>query len=223
MTVTVVSVNVGVPTQLRRGGPLSGIDKRPVDRIEIRAPGSRSSGHGSGVIGDAVTNRKHHGGDSKAVYAYAREELDWWQEQLERPLPHGFFGENLTTAGIDLEAVVIGSRWQVGEDVVLAAAGPRIPCRTFADKMQISGWVKRFTDHARAGAYFSVDTPGVVHGGAPIIELSRPDHGLTVTDVWFAKLGDDHRARQILDAGILDRLNHNRLQRALDRRRTSPG
>lgn len=219
MQPVVISLNVGAPTRQRRGGPLSGIDKVPVASIEIRDPGSRTSGVGSGVVGDSVLNRRHHGGSAKAVYAFAREELDWWEAELGRELPNGVFGENLTTVGIDLESTVIGSRWRVGDTVELQVSGPRIPCRTFADKMQVPGWVKRFTDHARAGAYFSVVVPGSVRSGAPITQLSCPDHGLTVNDVWSAKLGDDRLAARILELGILDRLNHGRLHRSLDRRR----
>src|SRR6185369_2155962 len=43
-----------------------------------------------------------HGGDDQAVYAYAREDLDTWAFTLDRPLDNGCFGENLTTAQLDL-------------------------------------------------------------------------------------------------------------------------
>ena len=221
MHATVISLNVGTPIQQRRGGPLTGIDKRPVTSIEVRDPGARSSGFGSGVVDDAVMNRKHHGGSSKAVYAFAREELDWWEAELGVPLPNGVFGENLTTVGVVLEDAVVGSRWQVGDEVVLEVAGPRIPCRTFADKMKVPRWVERFSTRKRAGAYFAVASPGTITAGAAITQLSRPEHGMTVNDVWDAKLGDDEVAGRILELGILDRLNHGRLQRQLDRRRAT--
>lgn len=217
MGAKVISLNVGQPSRQRRGGPLSGIDKRPVDSIQVRDPGARSSGFGSGVVGDSVMNRKHHGGSSKAVYAFAREELDWWEFQLRQELPNGHFGENLTTLGVDLESAVIGAHWQVGDEVVLEVAGPRIPCMTFEYKMKMPGWLDIFVDHARAGAYFRVFAPGTIRTGAEIIELSRPDHGLTITDVWLAKWGDLERAEEILQRHILDPLNHGRLQRAVDR------
>ena len=63
----------------------SGIHKRPVDRIEIYAPGP-SYGDGPGVVGDHVGDAQHHGGANKAVYAFAREELDWWELKLQRGL-----------------------------------------------------------------------------------------------------------------------------------------
>ena len=62
-------------------------------------PVPKRGGLGSGVVGDAIISRKHHGGETQAVYAVAREEMDWWGEQLDRELADGMFGENLTTVG----------------------------------------------------------------------------------------------------------------------------
>lgn len=51
----------------------TGIDKRPTDaEVEVRAPGPMRGGLGSGLVGDLVSEQKHHGGDDQAVYAYAR-------------------------------------------------------------------------------------------------------------------------------------------------------
>jgi MOSC domain-containing protein YiiM len=58
---------------------------------------SRSSS--SGVVGDTVLDRKHHGGRDQAVYAYAREDQATGRAELGRPLAPGTFGENLTTEG----------------------------------------------------------------------------------------------------------------------------
>jgi len=84
------SVNAGVLTRVGRRN--SGIRKHPVDRIEVRDPGPKHGGLGSGVVGDEIGSRKHHGGETQAVYAVAREELDWWGAELERVLPDGIFG-----------------------------------------------------------------------------------------------------------------------------------
>ena len=31
---------------------------------------------------DVIVDRKHHGGYHQAVYAYAREDADWWEKEL---------------------------------------------------------------------------------------------------------------------------------------------
>ncbi|GGR79215.1 sulfurase [Streptomyces nojiriensis] len=183
-----ISVNLGRATAADytdAEGGVTGIGKRPVPGpVRVVAPGPKATGLGSGLEGDAVFDRRHHGGDHQAVYAYAREDLDLWEHLLGRELPGGLFGENLTTSGIDLNAARIGDRWRVGADLVLEVASARIPCRTFQGAMGEAGWVKRFTEEARPGAYLRVIEEGSVSPGDPIRIIHRPDHDVTVR-MWF--------------------------------------
>ena len=63
------------------------------------------------LAGDECADKENHGGPDQALYVYAREDLDWWTEQLGRELRNGLFGENVTTAGIDISAALIGEIW----------------------------------------------------------------------------------------------------------------
>jgi MOSC domain-containing protein YiiM len=171
------SVNVGVPRAVRAKSGLSGIDKRPVaGPVKVSAPGAGQSG----VDGDTICDTPNHGGPGQAVYAFAREDLDWWERQLGRPLPDGTFGENLTTTGLDVTGARLGEQWLVGSELVLAVTGPRIPCATFAVWMGERGWLKAFTARARPGAYLRVVTPGVLQAGDRIEVVHRPDHDVDV-------------------------------------------
>lgn len=178
-----LTVNVGrARPSARTEGPggLTGIDKRPVEGpVGVVDPGPKGTG-GSGVAGDAVCDLRHHGGSDQAVYAFAREELDAWERTLGgRKLANGAFGENLTTLGLDVSGARIGERWRVGADLVLEVTSGRIPCRTFADHLGESGWVRRFTQEAATGAYLRVIEPGTVRSGDPIEIVHRPDHEVT--------------------------------------------
>jgi MOSC domain-containing protein YiiM len=177
-----ISVNLGVPRPDPTGNPgVTGIDKRPADGpVAVRAPGPKNTGLGSGLVGDALFAHEHHGGDDQAVYAYAREDLDWWEADLGRPLTGGVFGENLTTSGLDVTGALIGERWRIGDTVVLEVAVPRIPCGTFARWMTEPRWQKRFTIKAAPGAYLRVIVPGEVRGGDEISVVHRPDHDVTI-------------------------------------------
>ncbi len=201
------SVNAGTLRPVAGLPRHSGIDKTPVPRIEVRDPGAKSGGLGSGVVGDELGSRKHHGGETQAVYAFAREELDWWERELGRHLPDGMFGENLTTSGLDVDASVIGERWRVGT-ALLEVCGPRIPCATFAAHLGERGWVKRFAARERVGAYLAVSEPGVIEPGDTIDVVHRPDHGLTVPLFFVAAMGDREAARRILAAGVLRPVEH---------------
>ncbi len=198
------SVNVGrlQPNGNRRSHRLTGIDKLPTaGPVEVRAPGSKLHGVGSGLVGDEIGDHGHHGGDGQAVYAYAREELDDWQRRLGRDLRDGMFGENLTTSGVTVSEAVIGERWRVGDTVVLQVTGPRIPCGTFRDHMAERGWLKTFALTARSGAYLSVVTPGPVRAGDEVAVLHRPDHRVTAGLAFRALTRERELLPKLLAAG----------------------
>ncbi|MEV7564605.1 MOSC domain-containing protein [Streptomyces tanashiensis] len=181
---TLLSVNVGRARSVEytdAASGMTGIDKRPVEGpVRIEAPGAPGVG-ASGVAGDTVCDLRFHGGDDRAAYAFAREDMDLWERELGRELANGSFGENLTTRGLDVNGALIGERWRIGEEVVLEVTGGRIPCRTFAGFVEEKGWVKRFTQsQAGPGALLRVIVPGEVRAGDPITVLHRPDHDITV-------------------------------------------
>ena len=179
----------------------TGIDKQPADGpVEVRAPGSKAHGLGSGLVGDFIGDRRHHGGDDQAVYAYALEDLQWWAEELGVSLSAGRFGENLTTTGVDVNGARIGERWKLGDAVQLQVSEPRIPCGTFRGWMDRPGWLKTFTAAARPGAYLRVLTPGSVQGGDYAQITHRPDHDVTVAMVFRALTTEPDLLPRILEA-----------------------
>ncbi|ORA24376.1 MOSC domain-containing protein [Mycobacterium aquaticum] len=202
----VLTVNVAHP----RPNPddqrtVTGIDKRPAaGAVAVRAPGPMHGGLGSGLVGDTIGNQLVHGGDDQAVYAYAREDLDDWQSELDREIANGVFGENLTTAGVDVTNAVIGERWRVGSDgLELEVSRPRIPCRTFAAWLEINGWIKTFTRTAIPGAYLRLVTPGTVRAGDEVVVTERPDHDVTVGIVFRALTLEPQLLHEILRADAL--------------------
>lgn len=188
---SVLTVNTSA-AQAGQATPGSGIDKRPsAVPLSVRAPGPMHGGLGSGVVGDSIGNQRVHGGDDQAVYAYAREDLDAWQVRLDRELTNGMFGENLTTAGIDVTGSLIGERWAVGQDgLVLEVSAPRIPCKTFADWLGEPGWIKRFTATGAPGTYLRVVEPGTVRAGDTIEVVTKPSHTVTVGTVFRALMSE---------------------------------
>jgi MOSC domain-containing protein YiiM len=184
---------------------ITGIDKRPVDgAVAVRAPGPRRGGLGSGLVGDTIGNSKFHGGDDQAVYAYAREDLDMWQSRLDRELTNGMFGENITTCGLDVTNAVIGERWRVGPDaLLLEVTRPRTPCKTFANRLGITGWIKTFAHGGTPGAYLRVLEEGSVRAGDSVEVLDRPDHGVTIATVYRALMLEPDLLPDILIAEAL--------------------
>jgi MOSC domain-containing protein YiiM len=170
----VVTAVCRVDQLLRDSGVIgiTAIDKRPVEGpVRVRP---------LGLHADVQADRKHHGGEDQAVYAYAEEDAAYFAAQLDRPIPPGLFGENLRTTGIDVTGAVIGERWRVGETLLLEVTIPRTPCGTFARRMRIDQWVKRFAEENRPGAYFRVVKSGPVAAGDTIVVEHRPEHGVTI-------------------------------------------
>ncbi len=187
----VVSVNRGPEADLVIGGTpgRTAIDKRPASGpVAVRK---------LGLAGDEYADKENHGGTEQAVYAYAREDLDWWTEQLGRELRNGIFGENLTTAGIDISTALIGETWQLGS-AVLQVTAPRIPCVTFKSWLDEPHWVKRFAAAGRPGAYLRVVTEGTVQEGDDLTVLGRPDQAVTVSESMRAFYGDREIMRRLL-------------------------
>ena len=183
----------------------TGIDKRPVDGpVEVRPPGSMRNGLGSGIVGDSIGNSKYHGGDDQAVYAYAREDLDVWQERLDRELTNGMFGENVTTSGVDVTGALIGERWRIGSDgLVLEVTRPRTPCKTFEVRLGIRGWIKTFTHGGSPGAYLRIVEPGHVQAGDAVEIVHRPDHDVTIGTVYRAMMLEPDLMPSLLVADAL--------------------
>jgi MOSC domain-containing protein YiiM len=191
----------------------------PVDAATLRDPGPKHGGLGSGLVDDFIGDVRHHGGDLQAVYAFAREELDFWEGRLGVELAHGSFGENLTTRGLDVDAALIGDRWAVGDEVVLEVTGPRIPCATFAARMGIRGWVKTFAAEARSGAYLAVVTGGVVRPGDEVRVVARAEHDVDVPTTFRAFMGDLEAAAHVLAVGCLPEHELAALRDMVERRR----
>ena len=156
-----------------RFGPLgrTGFVKRPVAGPVLIDP--------SGVAGDEIANPQFHGGPDRAVYAFAREDLAYWEAELGRPLGPGEFGENLTTVGLDIQHARIGERWRVGGCVV-ELTSVRSPCAVFAGQLGAGDWIRRFTSHGVPGVYLRVIEPGLVAAGDKITVVETRDHDFTV-------------------------------------------
>jgi MOSC domain-containing protein YiiM len=188
-----VSVNVSAARTVEYGGEhvTTGIFKQPVEgKVALR---------GVNLAGDDQANREVHGGPERAVYAYAEEDYGWWRERLERALNPGRFGENLTTAEIDVNGALIGERWRAGT-AILQVTAPRLPCSKLAMAMDDRTFVRAFSQALRLGAYLAVVEEGEIGAGDRVEIVSRPSHELTVAGMAQIYLFDRARVHEMLVA-----------------------
>ncbi len=174
--VRIVSLNVGLPREVAWHGQTvtTGIWKEPVaGPVMARA---------LDFDGDRQADLSVHGGPDKAVYAYPSEHYEFWRrERPDLDLPWGAFGENLTTEGLDEDAVAIGDRFRIGE-AELVVTQPRLPCY----KLEVrhgEGMVQRFLASRRTGFYLKVAREGLVQAGDAVERIGREPEEVRVADV----------------------------------------
>ena len=191
MAPKILSVNVGTARDFEYDGQpaRSAIWKFAVaGRIAVR---------GGSLAGDEQADREAHGGPDKAIYTYAAEDTRWWEREIGRPLAYGEFGENLTTGGIELNGALIGERWEIGS-AILEVSQPRVPCWKLGVRMNDKRFPRRFTKALRPGAYLRIVVEGELGAGDEIRVIEKPDHDLTIRDVFRIYTRDRHEAARLL-------------------------
>lgn len=172
-TMHLISLNIGIPKAENFHGHevVTGLCKLPVHTSLILTK--------TGFAGDGVQDKKHHGGEDKAVCAYNGDHYAHWERVLNEKLPPAAFGENLTVAGLSEEKVHLGDIFRLGT-AVLQVSQPRQPCKTLAARYGRNDFVKLVVDAGYTGNYFRVLDPGTI---APddVLELVRHDtHRVTI-------------------------------------------
>jgi len=153
-----MSVNIGEKRILRRREHVetTGIFKFPTDEpVKVTK---------LGLEGDVIISKRHHGGPDQAVYVYGGADYDWWADELGKEILPGTFGENLTITELESAQFNVGDYIHTGE-VTLQVTAPRIPCKTFAARMEDPQWVKKFRYAEKPGLYCRVLKEGFVRAG----------------------------------------------------------
>jgi len=174
----ILQISVAMPEEVFFNGKntLTGIFKRPVEgEVNVNL---------LNLDGDGQADLEVHGGRDKAIYVYPGCHYPTWAQELGVDnLEAAQFGENLTVAGMTEENVVVGDRYQFGSAEVVVTQ-PRIPCFKLGIRMNDKFFPKRFLASGRIGFYLRVERTGMLETGDTIELLDRPDHGISVHDLW---------------------------------------
>ncbi len=209
----VLSVNVGLPREVRAGGRavLTSIFKDP-------APGLVAI-VGDNLVGDRQSDLTVHGGPFKAVYAYPSEHYDFWRHELPGvELPWGSFGENLTITGLLEDDVHVGDRLRVGS-AELVVTQPRLPCFKLGIRFGRADMVRRFQRSGRTGFYFSVARAGEMGAGDPLTVIERHPAAVSIPEIFAMYIdgaGEQARVRQVVELPALPDSWRAELRQLLD-------
>jgi MOSC domain-containing protein YiiM len=193
-----LSINIGKERQQQRKDYIetTGIYKLPVDGpVEIKS---------LGIEGDAICDKKNHGGPDQAIYIYGGADYAWWEQEIGRELTPGTFGDNLTISDLESVTFNVGDYLHIGE-VTLQVTSPRIPCGTFATRMDDPQWVKKFRAAERPGLYVRVVREGVIKAGDPVTVEKFTGETISIVEMYreyYAKDKTEESLRRHLNAPI---------------------
>ena len=155
-----------------------------------------------GLEGDAHQHDFVHGGPHRAVALFALEAIERVQADGHLGVEPGAVGENLTTTGIELSLLPVGTRLAVGGDEgpLLEISSPANPCDVIKGAFQAgkSGRISILLHPTDSRMYARVLREGVVREGDAIAVLpalegsdARLHHELDVleaveNDAWLA-------------------------------------
>ena len=133
---------------------------------------------------DAVINRKHHGGNEMAVYAFSKKHYAYFQKLYPKiKFYHGIFGENITVANLEETEIYIGDIYKVGE-AIIQVSQPRLPCLTLSAVFKSDILMKQFINTTFSGAYFRVLHEGFVAKNNTFSLLERQKNSMTLAQIF---------------------------------------
>lgn len=143
---------------------------------------------------DVQIDRRYHGGEHQAVYAYPVEHYAHWEKELGAPpFPPGMFGENLTTEGLLETEICVGDILRAGE-IVLQVTSARIPCFKLGHKLNKPAILKPFLRSGFSGFYCSVLEEGMISAGTEVEIIERDPRRVSVRDLLgMQRLGEGTR------------------------------
>ena len=209
-----VSIQRGTPRTEGSFGTSDAMERRFTSAIwkEPLAGGAQVTSEG--LAGDAVANRRYHGGPDQALLAYAAAHYARWQAEWGRgALVPGAFGENLTVDGADENDVCLGDRWAIG-NVELQVTAAREPCATLARRHQVADLIKIVRHNGRGGWYLRVIREGEIAPGLAVTLIERMHPEWTVRRALRVIVNGSRKERRaLLDCPAIASRWRQRLER----------
>ncbi len=161
----------------------------------------------TGFEGDMVADKKHHGGNDKAICCYNSDHFAKWKTDLGFDLGPAAFGENLTLTGENANEtqVFIGDRYALGEAIV-EVSEPRGPCYIIGIRYNYKKFPVHLQQTGLTGFYLRTIRPGRVSRTDKLIHLSSHPERISVMDVNYIRYHDPKNKRWLQRLADLEEL-----------------
>lgn len=135
-------------------------------------------------VGDMVQDKKHHGGNDKAICCYNSDHFKKWKDELGFELAPAAFGENLTLEGDSAleNNLFIGDRYQLGEAIV-EVSEPRGPCYVIGIRYNYKQFPVHLQQTGLTGYYMRTIRTGLVKKTDKLVHISSHPEKISVMDV----------------------------------------
>ena len=137
----------------------------------------------SGIAGNLLATPRRLGAANHAVYLFHDDHRRHYENLLQRPIPRGAFGENVTYRGPMEDTLRIGDRLRIGS-AEIALTLPRIPCYKLAHFLGTeAGFPSAFSASGRTGIYARVTTPGEIRPSSSISVVRSDPMNATIAEL----------------------------------------
>lgn len=145
----------------------------------------------TGLAGDEVADKRHHGGLERALHHYPAEHYRYWQEKYgaDKNWQAPGMGENISSFGMTEKNVHIGEQFTWGE-AVIEVSQPRSPCNTLNRRWGVVDFSHDMQTISRCGWLYRVIRTGHVSVDMPLVSLGKPSDTLSIYDVCEIFFGD---------------------------------
>ncbi len=142
-------------------------------------------------VGDMVQDKKHHGGNDKAICCYNSDHFRKWKDELGFELAPAAFGENLTLEGDSAleNNLFIGDRYQLGEAIV-EVSEPRGPCYVIGIRYNYKQFPVHLQQTGLTGYYMRTIRTGLVKKTDKLVHISSHPEKISVMDVNHVRYHD---------------------------------
>lgn len=142
-------------------------------------------------VGDMVQDKKHHGGNDKAICCYNSDHFKKWKDELGFELAPAAFGENLTLEGDSAleNNLFIGDRYQLGEAIV-EVSEPRGPCYVIGIRYNYKQFPVHLQQTGLTGYYMRTIRTGLVKKTDKLVHISSHPEKISVMDVNHVRYHD---------------------------------
>lgn len=195
------SVNIAKKREITLNGKtrFTGIYKNPVETSVFLGK--------EDVKNDDVVDRKHHGGENMAVYAFGKNNYPFFEKLYPNlNFENGMFGENLTIDNLNETKIKIGDTYQIGS-AIIQVSQPRLPCSTLGYRFGSQKIVKQFLNTTFSGIYFRVLQEGETKKGDEFILIKTNENSLTLAEVFSLFTTNKTNIKMIEKALSLDLLS----------------